>query len=81
MWGGERETAASVKGVKAPVHFLTQSCDQISCCGKPVGWTNETAPEMIQFARSTGFPQRLIGSQGRVRDWIRAFSESDQMSE
>ena len=30
------EAFRRLQTLKAQIHFLTQSCDQISCCGKPV---------------------------------------------
>ena len=41
---------------KAPIHFLTQSRDQISCCEKPVERTDEIGLVMISLVGSTGFP-------------------------
>ena len=35
--------------VKAPLHFLKQSCNQISCSGKPVERTNRTGLEIFSF--------------------------------
>ena len=35
--------------LKAPIHFMTQSHDQISCCRKPVEWTDEIGPTSNDF--------------------------------
>ena len=40
-------------GIKATIHFPTQSCDPISCYGKPVERTNEIGLEMISLVPST----------------------------
>ena len=53
---------------KIPIHFLTQSCDSISCYGKPMKQTkNEIISRPISLVRSTGFPWQLTGSH----DWVR----------
>ena len=40
--------------LKAPTHFLTDSCDPISCYGKPVKRTSDIGLEMISLVCSTG---------------------------
>ena len=47
-------------GIKAPTHFLTQSCDPISRYGKPVKRTNEIISRLISWVHITGFLQQLI---------------------
>ena len=59
--------APSHAPVKAPIHVLTQSCDLISLCGKPVERTSEIIRRPISLVRSTDFPQQLIWSH----DWVR----------
>ena len=41
--------------LESPIHILTQSCDQISCCGKPVERTNEIGLDMTSLVHSAGF--------------------------
>ena len=61
--------------LKASIHFVTHSCGQISCYGKPVERTNEIISRPISLVRFTGFPQQLIWSYDWVREWIGALHE------
>ena len=59
---GSDTTLCPLSRLKAPIHSLTQSCDPISCCGKPMERTNEIGLEMVSLVHSTGFAEWLIGS-------------------
>ena len=66
-WCGKQQIGNSIWRllggfIKRPIHFLIQSWDLISCCGKPVKRTNEIGLELFSLVRSTDFPQQLIGS-------------------
>ena len=68
------ESHSRSRPLKAPIHLLTRSCDQISCCWKPVERTKEIGLEIISLVRSTGFLRRLMGLHDRARKWIGAFT-------
>ena len=55
-----------------PIPFRTQSDDPISCFRKPVERTNKITYPLISLVRSTGIPQKLVGSSDWVRKWIGA---------
>ena len=42
--------------LKTPLHSPTQSCDQISCCVRPMERTNKISLELISLVPSSSFP-------------------------
>ena len=67
--------------LKASIHLLTQSCDPISCCGKPVERTNEIGLQITTSVRSTGYPSNGSDHQTESESQSGPLEKKDRQTE